>query len=257
MERWWFFRFSRYRTGLLTLAALLLATASRADQLPPDCGDLGNHYGPFDYTNPTHFNEKLPVVEQFHFSREQELSTFKPNSKQSVDFDYTLRAFPNHHRALMALVRWLKNHKREDWPGKMRAECYFHRAIAWRPRDGVARMIFGLYLHQNQRLDEAEAQYKNATALQPDYAEAHYNLGLLYADQKRWPESLERAHRAYALRYPLPGLKKRLQQAGVWQEPAATAPVPAASAPPAAESTPTGTSTAEPTPAPPTPGIPS
>lgn len=198
----------------------LLALPAHADALPPDCGDLPNHYGPYDYTNPSHFQDKLPVVEQYHFSREQELSTFKPNSKQSVDFDYTLRAFPNHHRALMALVRWLKNHETEAWPGKMRAECYFHRALAWRPRDSVARMIFGLYLHQNKRVEEAEYQYHTAIKVQPGYAEAHYNLGLLYAEQKRWPQALAEAHKAYELNYPLPGLKKRLADAKQWREPA-------------------------------------
>ena len=217
----------RLRRVALPIAGLLLACTAGAEQLPPDCGDLGNHYGPYDYTNPSHFTEKLPVVEQFHFSREQELSTFKPNSKEKVDFDYTLRAFPNHHRALMSLVRWLKNHDRDAWQGRMRAECYFYRALAWRPRDSVARMIFALYLHQNQRLAEAEQQYQNAVKIQPDYAEAHYNLGLLYADQKRWPEALASAHRAYALNYPLPGLKKRLLEAKAWREPAPAAAKPA------------------------------
>jgi tetratricopeptide (TPR) repeat protein len=214
---------------MATLALLLLVGVTHADEMPPDCGDLGNQYGPYDYTNPTHFREKLPIVEQYHFSREQELSTFKPHSKQGVDFDYTLRAFPNHHRALMALVRWLKNHSVDAWPGKMRPECYFHRSLAWRPRDSVARMIFGLYLHQNQRLQEAEFQYQTAVKVQPDYAEAHYNLGLLYAEQKRWPNALAEAHKAYALNYPLPGLKKRLTDAKQWKEPA---PVSASPVPP-------------------------
>lgn len=219
-------RRASWRAAALLLSGLLTVPA-HADALPPDCGDLPNHYGPYDYTNPSHFREKLPVVEQYHFSREQELSTFKPNSKQGVDFDYTLRAFPNHHRALMALVRWLKNHEAEAWPGKMRAECYFHRALAWRPRDSVARMIFGLYLHQNKRLQEAEYQYQTAIKVQPDYAEAHYNLGLLYAEQKSWPQALAEAHKAYALNYPLPGLKKRLIDAKQWREPAPVAVPPA------------------------------
>lgn len=210
--------------GLLSLLSPLNVAQAQANTLPSDCGDLTNTYGPFDYTNPDHFQNKLPVVEKFHFSQEQELSTYKPGSKMKVDFGYTLRAFPNHHRALMALTRWLKLHKPEDWKGELRAECYFHRAIAWRPRDAVARMIFGLYLHQNQRLAEAEQQYQSALKIQPDYAEGHYNLGLLYTDQKRWSDALKSAHRAYELKYPLPGLKKRLIAANAWQEPVAKPP---------------------------------
>lgn len=219
----------RLATLMLTGLALTLATPTpgHAEELPPDCGEFTNSYGPFDYTNPDHFAHKLSIVEKFHFRPEQELSTYKPNSKVKVDFGYTLRAFPNHHRALMALARWLKLHKPEDWTSEMRPECYFYRAVAWRPRDAVSRMIFGYYLHQNQRLNEAEAQYRMAVQIQPDYAEGHYNLGLLLADQKRWPESLAEAHRAYELKYPLPGLKNRLIAAKVWTEPAPIAKTPA------------------------------
>lgn len=221
MERWSLF--IRFRC-VSAIGLLGLAVAAQADVLPADCGDLQNSYGPYDYTNPEHFQHKLPVVEKFHFSKEQELSTYKPGSKMKVDFGYTLRAFPNHHRALMALTRWLKLHKPEEWTSEMRAECFYHRALAWRPRDSVARMIFALYLHQNQRLSEAESQYQLALKVHPNYAEAHYNLGLLYTEQKRWPEALTAAHRAYALNYPLPGLKKRLVAAKVWQEPAPAEP---------------------------------
>lgn len=219
-------RIGAWSASLFTLW-LCCPLGQAAESLPTDCGDLTNSYGPYDYTNPDHFQHKLPVVEKFHFSQEQELSTYRPGSKTKVDFGYTLRAFPNHHRALMALARWLRLHKPEDWKSDMRAECFFYRALAWRPRDAIARMIFGLYLHQNQRLAEAEQQYQTALQINPEYAEAHYNLGLLYVDQKRWPDALAAAHRAYALKYPLPGLKNRLVAAKAWQEPTAT-PAPAA-----------------------------
>jgi hypothetical protein len=34
--------------------------------------------------------------------------------------------------------------------------------------------------------------------------------------------ALEHAHRAYALGYPLPGLRNRLKRAGAWREPEPT-----------------------------------
>ncbi len=224
--------YSFFPRCLQLLAGLLLGLAafsSTAEELPTDCGDLSNRYGPFDYTNPDHFKNKLPVVEKWHFTKEQELSTYQADSKRRVDLDYTLRAFPNHHRALMALTRTLRLHPNKAWD--FRPECYYLRAVAWRPRDPVSRMIYGLYLHQNQRLKEAEQQYTLAVQLLPDYAEAHYNLGLLYADQKRWPEALAEAHRAYALQYPLPGLRNRLLAAAAWQDPPAPAPTAPATAP--------------------------
>jgi len=218
-----------FTTLLLGATSLLLtAGASRAEELPPDCGTLENPYGPFDYTNPEHFQKKLPIVEKWHFNKEQELATYQANSTRRVDLDYTLRAFPNHHRALMGLARTVRLSPKKEWA--VRPECYFIRAVVWRPQDGVSRMIYGLYLHQQQRLRDAEVQYKLAIAAQRDYAEAHYNLGLLYADQKRWPDALASAHRAYALKYPLPGLRNRLLAAAAWQDPPA-APAPAAESP--------------------------
>ena len=40
----------------------------------------------------------------------------------------------------------------------------------------------GLYDYQNQKLDNAEAKYKRALSLYPDYPQAHYSLGVLYED---------------------------------------------------------------------------
>jgi len=48
-------------------------------------------------------------------------------------------------------------------------------------------------------------------------AEINYALGLLYADRGAYASAMECAKRAYALGYPLPGLKKKLEKAGQWQ----------------------------------------
>ena len=34
-------------------------------------------------------------------------------------------------------------------------------------------------LQELGRLEEAEASYREATAMQPDYAEAHFNFGIM------------------------------------------------------------------------------
>ena len=47
-------------------------------------------------------------------------------------------------------------------------------------------------------------------------AEINYTLGLFLIDQKRFEEAKECAVRAYALGYPLPGLKEKLRRAGHW-----------------------------------------
>lgn len=72
----------------------------------PPCGDLANAYGPFDYTNPEHRSKNLGVVERFHFTLEVESLIRGKSSYIWGDLDYTLRAFPNHHRALYAFARY-------------------------------------------------------------------------------------------------------------------------------------------------------
>ena len=50
------------------------------------------------------------------------------------------------------------------------------------PRIAVVYNNTGYQDYQAGRLDSAESQYKRAIKLDPDYTEAHYNLGLLYED---------------------------------------------------------------------------
>jgi TPR repeat protein len=45
--------------------------------------------------------------------------------------------------------------------------------------------------------------------------ELYYNLGLLYLDMKDLRQAKEYADKAYGEGYPLPGLKNRLERAGV------------------------------------------
>jgi tetratricopeptide (TPR) repeat protein len=49
-------------------------------------------------------------------------------------------------------------------------------------------------------------------------AEINYTLGLMYFDRGEFAPARECAERAYALGYPLPGLKKRLTKAGEWPQ---------------------------------------
>ena len=186
------------------------------------CRGKGQSYGPYDYTNPRHRGEPLRLVEGAHFMpRVRALIEDRRDSSVINDIDYTLRAFPNHHDALYAVTRYwflpdsskrVRNRLIETPP-----ECYFHRAINFKPDDGTVRMLFGLYLHKAKRLEEALEQYKSAEKLSPDSAQLLYNIGLLYFDMKQYDESEAYARKAYALKYPLPGLRNKLKQKGLWK----------------------------------------
>lgn len=51
-------------------------------------------------------------------------------------------------------------------------------------------------------------------AIQGESSEIHYFLGLFYTDQKEYSTAVEHARKAYALGYPLPGLRQKLHRLG-------------------------------------------
>lgn len=198
------------------LCLALLASEARS-QDDGNCGDLNNAYGPFDYTNPVHKRDKLPIVETHHFNTDVENLVRGQSGSVIGDLDYTLRAFPNHHRALYAVARYQLRVGRIGKPFRS-AECYFDRAIRFKPNDGVVYMLYGIYLHRKGDLKQALEQYNHALALMPKSAEAHYNLGLLNVDLKDYQAARANALRADELGYPLPGLKNKLRKLGVWKD---------------------------------------
>lgn len=171
-------------------------------------------YGPFDYTNPA--NKKfIHVVEIAHFLPYIEKLQHGRSGTLGAELNYTLLAVPNHHRALYSVIRYELNYKKNTLLTP--PECYLQRALAFKPDDAVVHMLYGLYLHRKDRYTLALEQYQAAEKLDPTSAELHYNLGLLYCELKEYQKALAQAHLAYAKDYPLSGLRKKLQKAGVWQ----------------------------------------
>ncbi|MEO0974137.1 MAG: tetratricopeptide repeat protein [Pseudomonadota bacterium] len=198
-----------------------VATGALAQPLPPVCGQLENAYGPFDYTNPVHVREKLNRVERFHFDRNTELLIRGRTGTDPIgDLDYTLRAFPNHHRALMSTLNYAKRYTSHRKPARANfpLHCYFRRAVAWAPQDGIARAVLALYLEHTGETEEALSQFARAVELVPQNAEAHYNYGLMLIRHKDYETALVHAKRAYELGHPLPGLRNLLERAGAWTE---------------------------------------
>lgn len=180
------------------------------------CKGEAQGYGPYDYTNGMHVKEKLPIVERYHFTTGVEALRVGSGQSHYVvgDLDYTLRAFPNHHRALFAVIRYEAKQDPKKRKLVTSPECYLQRAIAFSPSDAKSRLLFGIYLHRKGKHEDAEGLYHQAIKLSPQLAEAHYNLGLLLMDEERYAEAKEHAVKAYKLGYPLPGLQRRLADAG-------------------------------------------
>lgn len=189
------------------------------------CGSLRNHFGPYDYR--TVAPDTLNLVERHHFTSQVErLVRGNTSMGPGGDLSYTLNVFPNHHRALMSMMRFALREGRAMPKGSSRTiECWFDRAQRYAPNDPMPKVIEGLYLAARGQNAQAEAKLDEALALEPADPNVHYNLGLAWMDLRRYDRALESAHKAYAAGHPLPGLRLRLERAGHWRElPAAGAP---------------------------------
>jgi len=185
------------------------------------CGTLRNHYGPYDYTNIEDRQVRLPIVEKHHFNADVESLKRGINGPVWTDLNYTLRTFPNHHRALYAMAMYqLKNPRPIKAPPRyLHIDCYFERAMRFKPDDGNVRLIHGIYLHRKGELQKSLKRYKEAESLLKERQSKtlFYNMSLLLLDMKKYDQAVIYAKKAYALGNKLPGLRKRLMKLGIWE----------------------------------------
>lgn len=105
------------------------------------------------------------------------------------------------------------------------AVANLQKAITLRPRDPSGYSALAIQYQKQKKLERAKE-----TLLQGDRAtggkspEIDYNLGLIYLELGDVDAAAKRAHIAYNLGYPLPGLKRKLQRLGKWQETDDSAP---------------------------------
>lgn len=181
-------------------------------------------YGPFDYTNPELVRTKLPVVEQYHFNRDIEtLTDTMPSGSIAGHLWYVIRSFPNHHRALVSYSRLWRTSLAKGAPPfgvapDKNPDYVFRRAMDFAPGDGMVPLIYGLHLIETGDSDKARAMLEEAARIGPESAELHYNLGLGYLKLGDTESAAKHADRAYAMGYPLPGLRNKLIAAGIWKD---------------------------------------
>jgi tetratricopeptide (TPR) repeat protein len=207
------------------LAGLFIAAFSVspvfAQAVEPPCGELYSfgQYGPYDYRTD---HDKLPIVLSNHFTPKVEallegITSLTPGS----DIDYTLRAIPNNHRALLSMMRLgVKENTTQPRGSRYTVECWFERAIRFRPDDSIVRMIYSTFLNGSGRITDANAQLELATTFAKDSAITHYNIGLHYFELKNLDKALAQAHKALALGFERVELREQLLAVGKWKEPA-------------------------------------
>lgn len=219
----------------IRLAVLVVCFAISTGQAVADafdCGELRNYsdIGPWDYADPSSSAStgsdpmgRIKRVENVHFNPEMKILNTKRYSieKLTAEIHYTLRAFPNHPEALVAISRLermvggkLSQKSATVFTPKISAYCFFDRAIRFRPEDMAVRFSYAIHLHQSRKYKEALEQYKMAETQYVENRFFHYNFGLLYADMKNWGKAVEYAQRAYSSGVTFPALRQKIEKAG-------------------------------------------
>jgi tetratricopeptide (TPR) repeat protein len=162
----------------------------------------------------------LANVERYHLGIGIEQMKKARYPQALGDFEFILRYYPNHPQVLRLL---------SDMCLKARgnfckvAEDWFEKALARNPEAGTTHLLYGFHMHRTRQVKEAVKAYQRAIELQPNSMNAHYNLGLAYADLKEYELANRHAQRSYQLGANMPGLRLRLEKLGKW-DPAASIP---------------------------------
>jgi len=195
------------------------------------CSGKGQGFGPWDF-----FDVNDPTDDKWEEGRWWEVRVIhrQPGlealnaipfnqieyNRAADEFDYILRAFPNHPEILGAVIQLELKRRRTDPPiirWRTPPECYLQRAKAFRPKQPHVDQLMGYYLQRLGKTEQALDYYRRALEIDPDYAEVYYNIGLAHFDVGNYELARENAVKAYELGFPLRGLRRRLERVGAWE----------------------------------------
>lgn len=203
------------RSSLLALAVLGAPVFAHAQMVPGNCGPLQNAYGPLDFR--TAAKPEITIVTDHHFPPQVQALIRGGASTLGGDIDYTLRAIPNHPQALLSMMRYGERVKLPQVPGaRYTVECYFVRALTFRPDDTTVRMLYARLLNGKGRRKEGLDQLALARQHAGDNGFTHFNIGLFYLELGDPVAAREQALRARQLGFTRPELVDRLRAAGQW-----------------------------------------
>ena len=161
---------------------------------------------------------RIKQIESNHFDRNVEALVKAKTGSLAGDIDFLLRYVPNHPRALNSMLRLALREKTPQPSGAgLPVECYFVRALQFRPDEAALSTLYGTYLARVGRPSEALKQFEVAEKLTPDDPILLYNMGLVLVDLGDYERARSHAEKAYAAGVDLPGLREKLMKAGQWR----------------------------------------
>ena len=186
------------------------------------CGDpFKSWFGPWDYR--TAPKGALENVETHHYTPQVEQlirGVTTGVADMGKDVAYVLGVFPNHHRALLTMVRLgEKDHNDQPRGADKTIECWFDRAVRYARDDTVTRLLYAMWLRKKGRADDSLAQTRIADELAKDNPFTNYNVGMSYFELKKYDLAAAAALRARDLGFGRPELIDRLKGVNQWKEP--------------------------------------
>ena len=181
--------------------------------------------GPYDYLITSQLNKKkLSIISHHHLTREVLNHIKGKTTSIPADLDFAIRVFPNHHIALLSLLRYKikldkKIIKKEKWHPEPPApiECYFQRALNFSAKDTTTMALYAYYLKKIGRLHKSAKIYRKAIRLAPNNSKIAYSYSLLLIKLKKYDEAVEQAKKAYQYGHPPNNLKNKLKKLGLWK----------------------------------------
>lgn len=207
---------------VMMATSLIPAIAVAASEDEIRCGPMAlpGQYGPYDYRTAT--AEQKFLVEGGHFTANVERlksGTGTNVTRPGPDIDYTLRAFPNHPRALKAMMELgFRDKTNRPFGARWTVDCYFNRGIRMAPDDPQVRMLYATFLLRSGDKRAAAQQLEVASAARDIGGNLSYNIGLVYFQLQDYEKARKYAQRARELGVDLMGLQNMLMRAGQWRD---------------------------------------
>lgn len=184
----------------------------------------GDHLADYRLRSSTAFMQaSFEDNKRYHFDIAEDLLRRGELSANLMNqLNWTLMRWPNHLPTLRQLTEYAVAGGKPF--AYQPAKCYFFYARGFAPDDSQVLIAEAVYYTKLKQFKKAEWLYTKAISLDPEAAEAHYNLGLLYLLVRDYDKAVVQARLAYSAGYPLPGLRRKLAAAGYMLEAAETVP---------------------------------